>query len=176
METQTQLNPTTATHLFDFNGVGNAELGELVSSADREGAFIGSAEGPITGERLTGTLRFSMYAKDCAILLLRNGIEPPADQHLCTTSPGGYIETDDGARIFVEGRGFGNRGADPARPHIWNMAMTVHFATDDERYAWINNTISIWDGVFDEATGTNRYVAYAADLYRAEPAPGGPDA
>ncbi len=34
METQTQLNPTTATHLFDFNGVGNAELGELVSSAD----------------------------------------------------------------------------------------------------------------------------------------------
>ena len=34
METQTQLNPTTATHLFDFDGVGNAELGELVSSAD----------------------------------------------------------------------------------------------------------------------------------------------
>ncbi len=34
METQTQLNPTTATHLFDFNGVGNTELGERVSSAD----------------------------------------------------------------------------------------------------------------------------------------------
>ena len=106
-----------------------------------------------------------MQKKKCAILLVRNGIEPNPDQHLCTISPGGYIDTDDGARIFIEGRGFGNRGADPSRPQIWNMAMTLHFATDDGRYSWLNNAISIWDGVFDEAAGTVRYVATAADLY-----------
>ena len=41
---------------------------------------------------------------------------------------------------------------------------------------WINNTLSLLDGVSDAATGAARYGAYAADLYQAEPAPAGLDA
>ena len=102
------------------------------------------------------------YAGDCAYLLVRAGLEPSPDQHLCTVSPGGIIETEDGAVIRFDARGYGLRGWDKTRPHLWSLTMGLQFATTDERYLWLNDLLATWVGEFDERVGRARYQAFAA--------------
>ena len=45
---------------------------------------------------------------------------------------------------------------------MWRLTMALQFATDDERYQWLNTTLGIWEGEFDEKVGQARYRAYAA--------------
>jgi hypothetical protein len=42
---------------------------------------------------------WSLYAGDCLYLRIRKGEAVPDELHLCTLNPGGFIETQDGARI-----------------------------------------------------------------------------
>jgi hypothetical protein len=70
-------------HLFDADlEYVNGQAAE-VPSADQEGEYIGSGTGRITSDRFRGTIRWSMFAADCAYLLVRAGLEPAPGEDLC---------------------------------------------------------------------------------------------
>jgi Protein of unknown function (DUF3237) len=146
--------------LFDFELRAEPGRDPYVSSDDREGVFITNATGTVTGEKIRGKIKLSFFAKDCAYLLVQAGLEPSPGQHLCKENEGGIIETDDGAKIFIDTKGYGLRGADLANPKKWRLAMTVHFSTTDPRYSWMNAAFGFWEGEFDEATGRASYTGY----------------
>lgn len=75
---------------------------------------------------------------------------------------GGQIHTDDGAVIRWDAKGFGLRGADPARPRRWRMASALLFDSEDERDAWLNRAMAVWQGAFDETHGAATYTAWPA--------------
>jgi hypothetical protein len=147
-------------HLFDAAVQYLPEAGPVISAEDREGEFVGTGEGTVEGGRIKGTLRISFFAVDCAFLLVRAGLEVPPGQHLCRENPGGIIETSDGARIWLDGRGYGLRGADLGRPRRWSISLALQFSTGDPRYWWINRVLGILQGEFDEETGAARYKVY----------------
>src|SRR5437667_12752751 len=82
------------------------------------------------------------------------GQTPQKKQH------GGLIETEDGARIAFDTKGYGLRGADPSFPKRWRLAMAVQFSTTDKRYEWLNTAFGSWEGQFDEEKGTARHKGY----------------
>lgn len=148
-------------HLFDAELAYEDEVEPVVPDAGREGVLIGSGGGTVEGPAIQGTIRWSMYSGDCAYLLIKAGHEPPPGQHLCTVNPAGVIETEDGASIWFDAKGYGLRGADPALPHLWRLTMSLRFETDDARYAWLNSALAVWLGTFDEKAGRAWYHAYA---------------
>lgn len=147
-------------HLFDAELEYVNDQAVEAPAEDREGEYIGSGIGRITGDRLGGTIRWSMFAAECAYLLVRAGVEPGPGQDLCRVHPGGVIETDDGAQIQFDARGYGLRGADRTQPHLWRLTAALHFATTDPRYRWLNTTLGLWEGTFDERAGQARYRAF----------------
>jgi hypothetical protein len=68
-------------------------------------------------------------------------------------SPGGVIETHDGARVWFDAKGFGLRGFDESQPHVWVLTMSIQFKTNDQRYAWLNSTLGTVTSDFDESRG-----------------------
>jgi hypothetical protein len=117
--------------------------------------LIGSGDGVARG-RLNGSLRWSMFAGDCPLLPGRG--RPIADgDHVCTTNPAFLLETEDGATIWFDARGFGIRRQN-VEPR-WVLTASLRFQTDDERYAWLNRAAAVWEGVFDEDAGRARYRA-----------------
>ena len=60
----------------------------------------------------------------------------------------GVIETEDGARIEFDSRGY----ALPANSPKWDTAGTMRFVTKDKRYEWLNGALASWHGNFDPAT------------------------
>ena len=108
--------PTARTHHADtlvriFTAVlaftSESPSDSVVSAADRDGAYIGSGSGSVSGDRVRGTMSWSLYAGDCLYPSIRRGEAVPDAVHLCTLSPGGFINTEDGVRIRFEGRGYG---------------------------------------------------------------------
>ena len=148
-------------HLFDAELAYKSDMDVVVPDENREGDLIGSGEGTVTGAKIRGTIRWSMYSADCAYLLVKAGIQPAPGQHLCTTHPGGVIETEDGAQIWFDAKGYGLRGYDKDYPHLWRLTMALQFSTQDERYIWLNTALGVWEGQFDEQAGRARYHAYA---------------
>ena len=102
----------------------------VVPQEDREGEYIGSGDGSATGDRLRGTVRWSLWAGNCVYPLARKGQNIPDGLHLCTMNPVGFIETPDGARIRFDGRGYGLRS-----PERYRTSLTLVFGTEDARYA-----------------------------------------
>ena len=95
---------------------------EVVESAEtREGELVGSGDGRVSGNLLSGNARWSMYAGNCAYVFVQAGVEPPPGQDLCTVHPSGVIATDDGAEVWFDARGYGLRGADQCQPHLWGL-------------------------------------------------------
>jgi copper chaperone len=45
----------------------------VIPNEEREGAFIGSGDGAATGERLSGTVRWSLWSGSCVYPLVRKG-------------------------------------------------------------------------------------------------------
>ncbi len=146
-------------HYFDFDLQASPSTEPFVSAKNREGAFIVNAEGAVTGG-IRGRIKMSFWAEDCAYLQVQAGVDPGPGQHLCRESDGGVIETDDGARIVFDTRGYGLRGADPDDPARWRLAMAVQFSTTDTRYEWLNTSFGLWEGQFDESAGRASYRAY----------------
>lgn len=146
-------------HLFDAEMHYQPDMDPVIPSEGREGELIGSGDGKVTG-KLRGTIRWTFFAAECAYLLVQAGIEPPPGQHLCKTNPGGVIETEDGARIWFDAKGYGLRGYDKVLPHKWRLTMALQFSTKDQRYQWLNATLGAWEGEFDEETALARYHAY----------------
>jgi hypothetical protein len=138
----------------------------VIPAEGREGVYIGSGDGIIRGNALKGTIRWSFYSADCMYLLVQRGEAVPPGQHLCYDNPGGFIETDDGATIRFDAKGYGLRGFDAARPHRWRLVMALQFSTEDYRYDWLNTRLGLWEGQFDEQTKRATYRAYLQEADR----------
>jgi len=148
---------TSLEHLFDAELQYRADIEPLVAPEGREGELIGSGDGIAKGEKVSGRLRWSMFAADCPYR--PDGADRLADgDHLCTTNPALVIETGDGATIWFEARGYGLRRQD-ADPR-WVLTASLRFQTDDARDAWLNRVFGVWEGVFDEDAGQARYRAF----------------
>ena len=141
----------TATTQFTSELVADA----VVPPEGREGVYLGSGDGIATGGRLRGTLRLSFYSGNCLYPLIRQGQSVPDDLHLCTLNPGGFIDSDDGARIRFDGKGYGLRS-----PERYRVSMTLVFATEDVRYAWLTQVLGVVKGEFDEKSGRSMWRVY----------------
>jgi len=119
----------------------------VVGAPDR-GAYIGSGDGTVEGNELRGTVSWSLYAGDCLYPLIRAGESVPDDLHLCTLSPGGFIDTEDGARIRFDGRGYGLRS-----PNRYLVSATLTFRTQVTSYDWLTKVLAVMHGEFDEKDG-----------------------
>ncbi len=166
------------TPLFEAGLEYETDMAPVVAAAGHDGDYIGSGTATLTG-RVHGTQRWSMFAADCAYLLVQAGVDPGSGKHLCRIQPGGIIQTYDGAQIRLEATGYGLRGSDKTRPQLWHMTAALQFATSDARYGWLNTTPGLWEGIFDEQARRATYRAYAgvepssiargADLDKVEP-------
>jgi hypothetical protein len=133
----------------------DAEQGAVVPREGREGEYIGSGDGTATGDRVSGTLHWSLWAGACLYPLVRKGQTVPDGLHLCTMNPVGFIETGDGARIRLDGRGYGLRSMGRYR-----TSLTLVFGTEDPRYAWLTTVLGLVEGEFDEKAGRATWEAY----------------
>ncbi|HVL31757.1 MAG TPA: DUF3237 family protein [Solirubrobacteraceae bacterium] len=111
-----------------------------------EGAGYGSGEGHVSGERLSGSVRWSNHPRR-----REDGVLLP-DAH-------GVIETDDGARIVFHLGGYSTViDGEPAKRSILSPAT---FATDDDRYRWLNDVVAVGEGIIDFRTLRLRLRYYA---------------
>jgi hypothetical protein len=127
----------------------------VVVAEGREGVYIGSGDGTVSGDRLRRTIRWSMWSGNCLYPLVRNEQPVPDGLHLCTINPAGFIETQDGARIRFDGRGYGLRSSDK-----YQTNLTLVFGTEDVRYEWLTKVVAVMDGEFDEKTGRATWNVY----------------
>jgi hypothetical protein len=113
----------------------------------RVGEYIGSGQGSVNGSRLRGQVsRWDLY-------------EDVGDV-VCRSNLSGVIETDDGAKIRFDTMGF-FKVPDKSKSHLWVTTAGVQFETDDERYAWLNDVLGIWEGTFNMETYRHHYQVYA---------------
>jgi Protein of unknown function (DUF3237) len=146
--------------LFEARLQYQSDMEAIVLAETREGELVGSGDGRVSGDLLSGNARWSMYAGNCAYVFVRAGLEPPPGQHLCTVHPAGVIETSDGAQIWFDARGYGLRGAEQGQPHLWRLTMAMQFTTADQRYQWMNTALGVVISEFDERAGRARWRAF----------------
>jgi hypothetical protein len=123
-----------------------------------DGAYIGTGNGTMEGERLAGTVSWSLYAGNCLYPLIRAGHAVTNELNLCTLNPGGFIDTHDGARIRFDGRGYGLRS-----PERYLMSATLAFRTDTRAYGWVNRVLAVMEGEFDEKAGRATWNVFLPD-------------
>src|SRR5258706_16135200 len=82
--------------LFEARLQYQSDMEAVVWAETREGELVGRGDGRVSGDLLSGTARWSLYARKCAYVFVRAGVEPPPGQNLCTVHPAGIIATDDG--------------------------------------------------------------------------------
>jgi len=128
----------------------------VVVAEGRDGVYIGSGDGTVAGDRLRGTIRWSLWSGNCLYPLVRSGQSVPEGLHLCTINPAGFIETQDGARIRFDGRGYGLRNSEK-----YQTNLTLIFSTEDVRYEWLTKVVAVMEGDFDEKTGRATWNVYA---------------
>ena len=127
----------------------------VVVAEGREGVYVGSGDGTATGDRLPGTVRWSLWSGNCLYPLVRSGQSVPEGFHLFTINPAEFIETPDGARIRFDGRGYGLRSSEK-----YQTNLTLIFSTEDVRYEWLTKVVAVMDGDFDEKTGRATWNVY----------------
>jgi hypothetical protein len=127
----------------------------VVVAEGREGVYIGSGDGTVSGDRFRGTLRWSLWSENCLYPSVRSGQSVPEGLHLCTINPAGFIETLDGARIRFDGRGYGLRSSEK-----YQTNLTLVFSTEDVRYEWLTKVVAVMEGEFDEKTGRATWNVY----------------
>ena len=54
----------------------------IVVAEGREGVYIGSGDGTVTGDRVRGTVRWSLWSGNCLYPLVRSGQSVPEGLHL----------------------------------------------------------------------------------------------
>jgi len=129
-------------HLFD------AELeyrpGMAPLAGHGEGQLIGSGDGSVYGQRVRGTLRWTLF-------------EEPGEL-VCAMNPTLAIHTEDGASISIEGRGYGHRAS--RTDQLWRVAATLLFSAGEQGYAWLDGALGVWEGEFDAEQASARYRAF----------------
>ncbi len=129
-------------HLFDAELVYRSEMEPLTQEG--EGELIGSGDGSVVGHAITGTLAWTLFERPGKLS--------------CAMNPVAVIETEEGARVRLEARGFARRSDEASR--IWAVAATLRFESDHERYQWLENVLGFWEGDFDAEAHRARYPAY----------------
>jgi hypothetical protein len=129
-------------HLFDAELTYRAELAPLAEHG--EGQLIGSGDGSVSGPRVQGALRWTLFEG--------------GGELVCTMNPILAISTEDGASIGVEGRGYAHRASRASQ--VWRVAATLLFSVNDKSYAWLDGALGIWEGEFNAGTHTARYRAF----------------
>jgi hypothetical protein len=100
---------------------------------DSGGQIYGTMEGTVTGDRLTGKMHLTNLAA-----------RRPDNVNLPTLR--GVLTTEDGALVWVEQDGVATlRAEDNARVFLTSCRLR----TGDERYAWLNTTFAVLEGVLD---------------------------
>lgn len=93
--------------------------------------FYGTVEGAVRGERLSGALRLTNLA-----------VQRP--DNVNTPTLRGLLDTTDGATLWVTLDGLATlRPSDGARV----FTTSVQLRTADPRYAWVNATLGLLEGV-----------------------------
>ncbi len=110
----------------------------------RSGIGWGRGEGTASGERLSGTVQWSNHPTGRA-----DGAMLPGARGVITTGDGGEVLFElSGRTVFVEvgGETVGRQ-----------LLMTLLEAdADDERYAWLNQTVCMTEGAIDPVRKTMR--------------------
>ena len=132
-------------HLFELELQFQWEMSPVTSRETGEGEYIGSGEGAARGPAIHGTVRWDLFEK--------------REETLCRSNLTGVIETDDGAQIRFDSRGFFIK-PDESNPNKWITSASVHFDTADGRYEWLNTRLAVWEGEFDMGTYQHHYQAY----------------
>jgi hypothetical protein len=100
------------------------------------GQLYGTMEGRLDGERLSGELQLTNLA-------------PRRADNVNLPTLRGLLTTDDGARTWIVLDGVATlRESDGARVFV----TACRFRTGDERYAWLNTTFGVLEGVLDAVT------------------------
>jgi len=133
-------------HLFEVELQFRWEMTPFTSREAGEGEYIGTGEGTVSGPRVHGTVRWDLFEKQ--------------EETLCRSSLVGVIETNDGAQIHFDSRGFFIK-PDKSKPNRWITSASVHLHTADQRYEWLNTRLAVWEGEFDMETFRHHYQAYA---------------
>jgi Protein of unknown function (DUF3237) len=129
-------------HLFAAELLYRPEMEPL--TRDGEGELIGSGDGNVVGDSISGVLAWTLFER-------RGRLS-------CAMNPVAVIETEEGARVHLKARGFARRSDEASR--IWDVAATLRFETDHERYTWLDNALGVWEGEFDADAHRARYQAY----------------
>lgn len=117
-----------------------------VSMNGKVGEYVGSGEGTATGARVRGAVHWTLF----------EAVRPGA----CDSNLFGIITTEDGAQIRFDTLGFFRR-PNKNRPHLWVTSAAVNFETSDDRYAWLNPILGIWEGTLDMRSYTHQYRVFA---------------
>jgi hypothetical protein len=129
-------------HLFDAELEYRPEMTPIASDGD--GELAGSGDGNIDGPKVRGSLRWTLF-------------EGPGELQ-CSMNPTLVIDTEDGASIGIEGRGYGRRTS--RTDQLWRVAATLAFSAKEERYAWLDGAIGVWEGEFNAERHRARYRAF----------------
>lgn len=113
---------------------------------EREGSGYGDGSGRVFGDRLNGSVRWSNHPHR-----REDGVLVP-DAH-------GVIATDDGARILFHLGGYSHPSDES--PNLRKIVSPATFATDDDRYRWLNDVIAVGEGTIDFETLRLRLRYYA---------------
>jgi len=113
-----------------------SETDAVVAAEGHEGAYIGSGDGTVKGDRIRGKIRWSLWSGNCLYPLVRKGQPVPEGLHLCTLNPGGFIETKEGARIRFDGRGYGLRNREGSSDEMHGHPDSP-VVTQDRLLVWI---------------------------------------
>ncbi len=145
MEEPSEVQSERLKYLFEVELQFRWEMAPVTSREARGGEYIGSGEGTVSGPRIHGTVRWDLFEKQ--------------EETLCRSNLTGVIETNDGAQIQFDSRGFFIK-PDESNPAKWVTSASVHFITADQRYEWLNTHLAVWEGEFDMDTYRHRYHAY----------------
>lgn len=104
---------------------------------EQEGVGYGDGRGRVSGDRLNGSVRWSNHPHR-----REDGVLVP-DAH-------GVIETDDGARVLFRLGGYSHPV--PGSPKLRSIVSPATFATDDDRYRWLNDVLAVGEGTIDFET------------------------
>jgi len=146
MEKQSTTQNEHLEHLFEMELQFRQAATPVTSPDDRAGEYVGGGDGTVKGPRIHGAVRWDLCEE--------------REETLCRSSLTGVIETNDGAQVRFDSRGFFIK-PDQSNPNKWITSASVHFDTADARYEWLNRLLAVWAGEFDMETYRHHYQAYA---------------
>lgn len=138
--------PNELNVLFEMELQYQEGMQAMTAPEGKIGQYIGSGDGTAKGKKVQGRVRWDLY-------------EAISDTR-CQTNFAGVIETDDGAQIQFDARGYG-MATDPSQPDEWHMVYAVQFDTAAKQYDWLNTVLALWDGQLDMKSYRHHYRVYA---------------